>query len=407
MNIMVKSSVEIVRVSSCVLPEHSEYSRVPPRPELLRNSEYSEKFDYKTLAYDVFNSDVKLVFSGPPCYGLEDWLSQATFKLDDHQCTEQPYVKSLDRVQRNWISTDRKVKQLEWIYKDIVFKIDVNENLHQLFKDKNVLFTLSKNNKFEWILDWILFYKKIHGIDALLFYDNQSDNYTLEQLRDYLLAHELGIDIILVPWNYKYGPQGGITTGLAKAPWDSDFCQYGMMEHAKERFLKYAQGVVNVDIDELIVCDAGASIFSQLARNPALQIPGQWIESIPLEANQDDRFNNFFYYDQSHSKSDFKWCVNPQRLEDDIQWKVHTIKTKRLIQTKTAYYAHYKAINYNWKLKRTDRIQFNSKIHKLNRHLHKQLSRCFTTPDLPQTTSEQPSIWHKIITMFKGHRKTG
>jgi hypothetical protein len=84
--------------------------------------------------------------------------------------------------------------------------------------------------------NWIKFYKTVHHIDAVLFYDNNSDNYTLEELKEYLIKENLGVDVILVPWNFKYGPQGGASTGLKNAPWDSDFCQYGMMEHAKERF---------------------------------------------------------------------------------------------------------------------------------------------------------------------------
>lgn len=48
--------------------------------------------------------------------------------------------------------------------------------------------------------------------------------------------------LFLVPWNFKYGPKGGASTGLKNAPWDSDFCQYGMMEHAKGAFPEVCYG---------------------------------------------------------------------------------------------------------------------------------------------------------------------
>lgn len=376
--------VKIIGINSCILSDIGKHKRSSPRIESLRSIDYEEKFDYTTLAFDVFMSDDKLVFSGPPAYGLEEFFKKENFYLNGQSICHIPEIHLLDRTQRNWLWGDNDVQQFKWKYEDVEFNISVNHHCHDLFRGKKVLFTLSKNNKFEWISDWIRFYKMIHKIDAVLFYDNNSDNYTLEELKKYLIEQNLGVDVVLVPWNFKYGPQGGMFADTKSAPWDSDFCQYGMMEHAKERFLKYSFGVINVDIDELIVGKNDESIFCQLNNIPAIHIHGKWIESVPLDKSAPVRFNNFFFYDRKNYKSDYKWCVSPQKIEYDAQWKVHTIKTKKIKITKNFYYLHYKAINYNWKIKRADPIDFDSKIHRLDESLYEIVSKVFPGINKPE-----------------------
>lgn len=381
---MTDKLVEIVNITSCELPISSKFKRVSPRKDTLKSPDYDEKFDSTTLAFDVFMSDDKLVFSGPPAYGLEEFFNSENFYLDEEPISCGPKVQQLDRTQRNWLFVEKKVNQFKWVYANIEFNISVNRNFQYLFRGKKTLFTLSKNNKFEWICDWIKFYKTVHHIDAVLFYDNNSNNYTLDELKQYLTKENLGVDIILVPWNFKYGPQGGISTGLKNAPWDSDFCQYGMMEHAKERFLKYAMGVINVDIDELIIAPNGTSVFNELEQNPALHISGKWIESIPLDEKASIRFNNFFYFDRKNYKSDYKWCINPQKIDCMAQWKVHTVKVKELKLSRNFYYLHYKGINYNWKIKRADFIRFDPEIHRLDESLYEIVSKVFPSINRPE-----------------------
>jgi hypothetical protein len=385
---MIHQFIDIIKISPCEISRVSLFKRHSPRPDHLKPLDYDEKFDAKTLAFDVFMSDDKLVFSGPPAYGLDNFFKAENFKIDGESIQFTPQIQKLDRVQRNWLKSEKEIQYFQWQYADIEFNIKVNSHQHDLFRDKKVLFTLSKNNKFEWICDWIKFYKKIHQIDAVLFYDNNSDNYSLEDLKQYLIKENLGVDIVLIAWNFKYGPQGGVSTGFKKAPWDSDFCQYGMMEHAKERFLKYAKGVINVDIDELIINEAGTSIFNDLEQYPALHIGGKWIESIPLDKNAPVLFNNFFYLDKKNYKSDYKWCISPQKIEYEAQWKVHTVRSKKLKISKNFYYLHYKAINYNWKVRRTDFVDYNEAQHRLNETLYNIIKRVFPVLEKPMSNEK-------------------
>lgn len=393
--------VKIIDVSPISLPVDGRLKRSYPRPIALQDPTYQEKFDTDTLAYDVFMSDDKLVFSGPPALGLDELYTNAQYSFDGELVSEELTITTLDRVQRNWLKADKDVGVFEWSANDFNFKTPVNTHQHDLFRDKKVLFTLSKNNKPMWIADWINYYKANHGVDAVLFYDNGSDNYDLITLKNYLAEHTQGVDIVLVPWNFKYGPQGGISTGNAKAPWDSDFCQYGMMEHAKERFLKYAKGVINADVDELIVCEKHDSIFEALKYAPAVQFPGKWIESIPLNPTAECRFNNFFYFDKRTYVSDFKWCISPIHIDYSVQWKVHTVKTKQLKRVKDIYYAHFKPINYNWKLKRVDQIEKDDNFHLIDERLYQKVNQFLKCEDLPAVYKSKLSYSDQLKSYLK------
>ncbi|MFW1798550.1 hypothetical protein ACG9YX_00670 [Acinetobacter nematophilus] len=402
---MSKHTIEIVKISPCIIPDDKPYNRTSPREIHLQSEDYHEKFDYKTLSFDTFFSEDKVILSGPPLYGLENFIEKGSFQLDNHDYSKNLSVRQLDRTQCNHITkVEKKPHELIWKYADVSIKSDVNDSFLNKFRGKKVLFTLSKNNKFEWIYDWIVFYKNYHNIDTVLFYDNNSNNYSLDELKIYLDNKELNVDIYLVPWNFKYGPQGGIHSGTVKAPWDSDFCQYGMFEHAKYRFLKYASGVINADIDELVITPNEKSIFELLGSSKGLLYPGYWIQSIPLDKDKETRFFNYAYRSKTDKHSDNKWCINPSKLDDNTQWKVHSIRKTNLKSIKGIYYAHFKAINYNWKTQRINNITLNETIHYIDNNVYYYLNKLFpnNTPKINISTKKAPtSFLEKLKKIFK------
>ncbi|AYO53264.1 glycosyltransferase family protein [Acinetobacter wuhouensis] len=402
---MSQHTIEIVKISPCIIPDNKPYNRTAPREAHLQPDDYQEKFDYKTLSFDTFYSEGKVILSGPPLYGLEKFIENGKILLDDQDHTQNIKTIHFDRTQSNHITQiETQPHELTWEYEDVSIHTQVNNHFLNEFKGKKVLFTLSKNNKFEWIYDWILFYKKYHHIDTVLFYDNNSNNYSLDELKNYLEEKELDVDIYLVPWNFKYGPQGGIYSGKGKTPWDSDFCQYGMFEHAKHRFLKYSAGVINADIDELVITPNGSSIFELLADHKGLLYPGYWIQSIPLGENKETRFFNYAYRSKDDKHSDNKWCINPSKLDDQTQWKVHSIRKTNLKSLKGVYYAHFKAINYNWKTQRVDNVSYNESKHYIDHNVYTQLNNLFPHESPKIALSSQTistGLFEKIKAIFK------
>ena len=259
-------NVHIVQLSPLVIPEDSNYKRDEIRPFELQQRNYKDNYDYKTLAYDVFQKYNKIIFSGPPLYGVESLIDNNLILLNKVKIPKKSISSILlNRIQRNYIISDIKMDTFTLKIENQYCEVNINNNQTLKFKDKKVLLTLSKNNKLTWIKDWILFYYNNHDINSVLLYDNNSTEYQIDDIKKYLVNNlSIDIEIYIVPWNFQYGPLGYDSEKNIELPWDSDFCQYGMLEHAKERFLSLAAGVINADIDEFLITPKNRSIFTYL-----------------------------------------------------------------------------------------------------------------------------------------------
>ncbi|EPY4925239.1 glycosyltransferase family 92 protein [Klebsiella variicola] len=343
---------------SVKLPINSDIKRKSKRPNHLKQHDYDEKYDWDTLSYDVFYSEGYVYLSGPPSYGLESLFKKSSFSIDGINLTSKMEVIYMDRAQRVRIPVEHKPERIIWENEAFSKKIDVDNDFNHLFKDKNVIFTLSKNNDLNWIKDWIVFYRDKYSINGVLIYDNSSTVYTLDEMASFLSNENLGVEIVLVSWPFKYGPQGSVKDNL---PWDSDFCQHGAMENAKVKYLKHANIVFNVDIDELVFIKNNANFFSKLKRFGIVHIPGIWVSSTPVnnEGIIQKKFNDYIYINKKEIFSPYKWAVSPRDIKFECQWTTHRVislgTSLRRFLLNTSYqdhYYHYKAINTSWKYNR-------------------------------------------------------
>jgi hypothetical protein len=396
---MASPIIQVIRLSPFILPNSSTYKRNEIRNVEYQQDNYKSRYDYTTLAYDVFIAPTgNVIFSGPPLYGLEKFIAEGEFYINNIKVNKnQITTKVLDRIQRN----NMKVKTLtenntfSWRFGSFNSTNIINYNNNSLFKNKNVLFSKSQNNEPSWIVDWINFYVKKHKIDSVLLYDNNSTAYSILDLKEYLQKHVIhNIDIVLISWNFNYGPAGGFQKSINKlVPWDSDFCQYGIMEHAKERFLANANLVINVDIDELIMTKSKKTIIDLIGKNTGIKIRGKWIENIPNTQLSQRKFHNYFYFDKLTYEGNTKWCVRPQTLAPETQWCIHTIPKGNLKISKNGFYAHFKAINTSWQFDRST-ITFDPKIHRVDFYLKNQLEKIFEV-------KRQTIFNHKLLTLLQ------
>jgi hypothetical protein len=66
---------------------------------------------------------------------------------------------------------------------------------------------------------------------------------------------------VVVDWPFLYDIQDH------SYPEFTDFCQYGVLEHARHRFLAEARAVVNADIDEFPITKRGELLFDIALRS--------------------------------------------------------------------------------------------------------------------------------------------
>ena len=239
-------------------------------------------------------------------------------------------------------------------------------NLCELFRGKRVMVTMSKDNDLAWIRDWVEFHTRNHGCDAVLLYDNGSTQYEAAKLQE-IVAAIPGVDAALVvTWPFSYGPSGGggmrkvwvALNGLEHQVWDSDFCQYGYLEHARHRILALAAVVLNSDIDELVLTSPHASVFdlAQRSRTGYLSFGGIWVENAALkDEGMARRHHHYFYLRAPEPRpATAKWAVVPSRCPVHAQWCVHWISgmTPDMETSSRVLLRHFAAITTNWKSRR-------------------------------------------------------
>lgn len=351
-----------VILSPCIISEDNVIVRSSKRPEKLRNESYHAQYDWKTLFYDVFRNGEFIVFQGPPLHNLLHHLSQSAF-FKPHFSKLRFHSKIYNRNKGSEIWIKSKYNRFEFDSALGSFHGNVQPSGSDIFEGKRVLLTLSKNNNLNWIADWVTFHKNVHGANAVLFYDNGSDAYSTDDIFDTIRSVCPSIQIAVVKWPFKYGPQGGVSGGVNNipSPWDSDFCQSGVLQHARFRFLHKAKSVLNCDIDELVVGEhKSGSIFEHTEKQilGLTYIPGKWIgnkrtspESLRLRKHSD--YMHFESIDNNACPN--KWCVVPKLTSRRFHtWGVHDIKGAgtKFARSGNYVYRHFKAISNNWKYER-------------------------------------------------------
>jgi len=265
--------------------------REPVRPRDYQIEDFFTQFDFETLFFDSFigNSGDHLILVGPPLLNLAS-LAEKMEVIAFPSGQRCPFrIKNMDRHCQVWVTVSYHTTDFLIRTEVGEFQLMPGDNHSNLFQDKRVLLTLSRNNRLEWIQDWLRYNRDIHGANAVLLYDNSSTTYSAEVLLS-ALVEVSGFDpICVVPWPFKYGPQGLDATRF----WDSDFCQIGVLEHARWRFLQEARSVLNSDIDELVVSSNGWSIFETVERSwsGVMRFHGVWVygflNQTPLGSEQE------------------------------------------------------------------------------------------------------------------------
>ncbi|SFW73698.1 MULTISPECIES: hypothetical protein [Desulfovibrio] len=387
------------------LPAQSPFWRIPPRPPHLQDIAYKDGFDYSTVFYDVFlSSDERFaVCVGPPLANLRPAIEEATFTAlgaSGHTVPCEKVIDPLDRCSRVWVALPPGKKDvLCCLGKLGKVSLPIGASYCDLFAGKSVLFTRQKNNELDWIADWINLNQALHGIEAVLLFDNGSTAYSTQELLQYLAAH-VHLDVLcLMHQDYPYGPGGGGGHQLLvqanhnhPLPWDSDFLSYGLLEIAHQRFLSDAKQVIWGDIDEIMLSEDGVDISSRLAASATgvLNVSGSCIQCVAAPVSSDLKsltrrkdISAFFQppFHTAPMPGSGKWCFCAGGVNSLDQLKVHDIQR---LSTGTAMpaveqgmgFRHFLHITTGWKgINRKERPVFDKGKHAFDCALVKALSR--------------------------------
>jgi hypothetical protein len=375
------ASLSAVRLSTFAL------RREPPRPIEDRLPGYEELFDFDTLFYDVFRTaDPRQVMClGPPLLNCGQALSRLIVRLPGtNEAIAWRYLPPHSHFQPTcrFLLTGAAIAEAERVILEIAgirAEISIQPSDCPRFAGRRVIVALSKDNPLPWIRDWAEFNRRVHGADAILFYDNGSTAYNPAELHRALENLPGMAEVLVVPWRFPYGPGVG-----PRNIQDSFYCQPGALEHARRRCCAMARGVLNTDIDELVVVPSAGSIFdrAEMCDRAVIVFPGLWAvrpDQAPVAAGlvrhtdcvYSERWRRIFqrlipfrWFLRT------KWVLLPGLCPEDVDWGVHDIhpagrqarqrKKSWRYTTRRVLYRHFRPISTGWKPSRWEKARYSS-----------------------------------------------
>lgn len=322
----------------------SGYTRLSKVPSQYKTKDYDQKFDADTLWVDAVHSKGKVVLVCPRLNNLRESLLTAQFRLDGvrikarireyrrHALIELPAKYTPSRV---------SVRIGRWTGHSAINPTDA-----ELFRARNVLFTLSKDNRLEWIHDWARFHARHQGADAVCFVDNGSTDYNVTQIEEAIReAGVAAVKVLRTP--LPYGPRGERPYKLC-----DQFLQTCIMNIARLRFLSQARAVLNCDIDEL-VHSTGESVFDQALRSRFgfVRFQGSWRYPEPNLQGITRHADHAFRRQESNPCSE-KWCLVPKGPLGSMQWRPHSLEHlpfSKLFNERNTRFWHCRGISNDWK----------------------------------------------------------
>jgi hypothetical protein len=381
------------------LPPEAGIKRESTRPVEFRQPGFDEAFDGTTLFYDLVLSRNKhgnnLILIGPPFLNLFPALYAGRIGGKPLASTISNYYFR-DLCSDVWIPNwDGEAVDLEFDFGS--YRLTPQPGAHHSYQGRRVLYTLSRDNEVRWIVDWVQFHVRNHGANAVLLYDNASTKYSGEDLERSLREEFPTLEINVVHWPYKYGPQG-----FKGGWWDSSFCQAAAFQDARFRFLDSASSVLNCDIDELVASEKGESIFdiTERSRTGCTLFGCKRISNAifgtqtAFNSPSDLRHSCFRYLARPQpdppkwcAPDPPKWCAVPRRCKVEDYWGNHyvifagrepqsrNLSWGRMISSysDSFSYRHFHCISTNWKYQRVGTAVFDPKLHQFDDTLDRAL----------------------------------
>ncbi|TNC47404.1 tetratricopeptide repeat protein [Rubellimicrobium rubrum] len=344
-----------VQLTSWSLDVDSPVLRRLPRPAALRHADFEDKFDPLTVFYDCFwlADGRRIALLGPPLLNLDADLDLRIISVPHETVCEARRIPGF-HVDTIYVDVPDGTTALRVCSRVAEVHLVPQPNLCQLFRDRRVITTLSKDNEPLWIRDWATYHQEAHGCDGVLIYDNGSTGYSVREIHEALRSLN-DVKVVVLGWPFRYGLFDG-RVPVSYDIWDWHPCQNGMLEHARRRFLDTARSVLNLDVDELVLTENGDSVFSLVEESGTghIRLDGLWVENFPVRepsaSASPPRHKDFCHVRAGRRNGcEEKWAVVPGRTPEAAQWAVHDILGMSASEHhRRAQLRHFKALNTDW-----------------------------------------------------------
>ncbi|MEM9317467.1 MAG: hypothetical protein AAGA70_00475 [Pseudomonadota bacterium] len=312
--------------------------------------DYDARYDTDTLIYDCFEDHKagEIVLLGPPFMNFEPWLAEASYVLDGRAVAVKE-VRHLSRC--SILALDAaEGRELSVTHRHFGGRLTVGRSYVDAFAGLNGIYTISLDNRLEWIRDWLHYYVSVHGLEAVVLTDNGSTTYDPRDLHK-LLKGVAGLRrAAILRGRFPFGP-----TAENRSAYNSLFLQRSMAEMGRLRFFARARAVVNADIDEFFHSYRGRSIFDAAVASETgyVRADAEWVYAL---APGPDGFAR--HAEHSHvsatgrPKANRKWALVPDGPQAGKQWMTHFLDNRHDPVDRDFRLWHFRQVSTGWKFDR-------------------------------------------------------
>lgn len=372
---------KICKTNPVVLPVNGSLYREPPRDPSDFTPGYLQRYDGHTLLADIFNTGDRVIGIGPPLLNLKKTADNAMINLNRVPRAVEYTWDDLNRISRLSVPVKHTAEHVQMKFGGEEFSVVPSPSGSELFRDSNVVVTLSKDNPLVNVRDWLINLVVNHGVNGAVIYDNGSSTYTQEELLQVMESIE-GLDNgLVVDWPYKYGNTGG-----PKQIWDSDFGQYMCWEHARWRYLSAANCVIISDVDEIPVSSSHRNLveITEQTSHGVYSYPVRDCPPVPrgqYNANRQRLHTDYIVSDLKKGAYSRKIVYMPKRIPRHAQVGNHQVigvsaEFSEEVITRHMVGVHYAWRNQDWSYSNAERV-FDSETDFEDRELLSQYLNTF------------------------------
>lgn len=338
----------------------------PGAPE--RSAAFLDRFERKVLFYDVYwHADGKrIILQGPPPVDLLELYRTLVVVAQPGGTRLTLRAHHSANLHLFSVGAPKGTTHLAISMGGVTQSVPVGPNHSPFFAGTNLLVTVSKNNDLRWISDWARFHVVNQGVTAVLLFDNMSECYDIRAVEE-TLGTVPGLQrfgVVPVPFDYT-GPDNAVP----KDRFWAHFLQPALFTNMLRRYGAHATGILNCDVDELLVPRGRETVFEAARRSwsGTVYFRSAWVEPVPdtLKPNgyRHADFRHFATTTDYRRNPKHKWAMTPQR-----RWlgalRVHAYAHKlrngipfaRQVPG-NAFVAHFRGISTSWKYDRPVTLQ--------------------------------------------------
>ena len=244
-------------------------------------------FDRRTVFCDIFLSHRRdqLLCIGPPLLNLGKpelvMLRGATrrFAVENPPIPEPRWRMSLLRIALE--AGDERAMEtgtVELHVRFAEFRLDIAVARPAADPRNRVsltLCTLQKDNDPQWLQDWCTWHHRAHGVERVVFYDNGSRD--ADEVYAKLAQRSQGFELMVIHWNYLYGPAEAIQLYYA---------QTMALNHFRLLFGPQTRWCINLDVDEYLYSNGRRALASVLdcIAGAAIHLPSYIVPAVAHES---------------------------------------------------------------------------------------------------------------------------